>query len=109
MRLATNAGAVYSGYPSDVPSTAFTLRVTVQALPAYSNDFDDSKLDRYRIALKSILPHAITGTFWNNEWVVMDSIDKFWRSYALSASMRSLRQGQDGRCAWRRRFQPARK
>jgi hypothetical protein len=69
-------GAVYLDNPSDVPSTVFTLRVTTQGLLAYSNDFDNSKLDQYRIAVNSILPHAITWTFWNNQWVVVDCVDK---------------------------------
>jgi hypothetical protein len=78
VRLATNAGAVYFDYPSDVPSSiAFTLRVTAQGVLAYSNNFENSKLDQYRIAVNSILPHAITRTFWNNEWVEIDSIDRF--------------------------------
>jgi len=76
VRLATNAGAVYFGYPSDVPSTTFALRVTPQGLLASSSDFDDSKLDHYRVAVDSILTQAISRAASNNNWVAEQSIRK---------------------------------
>jgi hypothetical protein len=74
--LATDAGPVYFGYPRDVPSTSFALRMTPQGLQAYSNDFDNSKLDRYRIAVNSILTQAISRATSNNNWVALESIKK---------------------------------
>ena len=76
VRLSTNAGPVYFGYPSDVPSTAFALRVTAQGLQASSSDFDNSKLDQYRVAVDSILPQAISWATSNNTWVAEESIKK---------------------------------
>jgi hypothetical protein len=74
--LATDAGPVYFGYPSDVPSTSFALRMTAQGLQAYSNDFDGSKLDQYQVALNSILTQAISRATSNNNWVAEESIKK---------------------------------
>ena len=76
VRMATNAGAVYFGYPSDVPATSFALRMTAQGLQAYSNDFDNGKLDQYRVAVNSILTQAISRATSNNNWVAEESIKK---------------------------------
>ena len=74
--LATDAGAVYFGYPGDVPSTMFALRVTPHGLQASSSDFDGSKLDQYRVAVDSILTQAISRATSNNNWVAEQSIRK---------------------------------
>ena len=76
VRMETNARPVYFGYPSDAPSTSFALRMTAQGLQAYSNDFDDSKLDRYRVAVDSVLGQAISRATSNNNWVALESIKK---------------------------------
>ena len=76
VRLATNDGAVYFGYPNDVPSTTFALRVTAQGLQALSNDYDNSKIDQYRVAVNSILTQAISRATSNNNWVALESIKK---------------------------------
>jgi hypothetical protein len=76
VRLATNAGPVYFGYPSDAPSTSFALRMTAQGLQAYSNDFDNGKLDQYRVAVDSVLTQAISRATSNNNWVAEESIKK---------------------------------
>lgn len=74
--LATDAGPVYFGYPRNVPSTSFALRMTAQGPQAYSNDFDNSKLDDYRVAVNSILTQAISRATSNNNWVAEESIKK---------------------------------
>lgn len=74
--LATAAGPVYFGYPRDVPSTSFALRLTAHGPQAYSNDFDNSKLDDYRVAVNSILTQAISWATANNSWMAEKSIKR---------------------------------
>jgi len=50
--------------------------MTAQGLQAYSNDFDDSKLDRCRVAVDSVLGQAISRATSNNNWVALESIKK---------------------------------